>query len=210
MATHDRSPQPLKPKQARSRQRLAAILDAAEAAILRDGMPRLTMSAVAKEAAIPIGSLYQYTPNMQVLLQALAERFLDRWRVELDAALAFARTPQDLSDMIAGMVRSIYAELRDHPERREIWANLNADPALAALDLADSRVNAGRIGDEMAHFGGMAYEASDLLMVTQLTAPATMMASAMEPEEGGRVIESYLRMILHHIGLPAARDSTRA
>jgi AcrR family transcriptional regulator len=62
------------PVQPRARATVEAILSAAAGILERDGPTRLTTNAVAAQAGVSIGSLYQYFPNKQALTAALIER----------------------------------------------------------------------------------------------------------------------------------------
>jgi AcrR family transcriptional regulator len=64
------------PKQARSRQLVAAILAAAGRILARDGARRFTAARVAEEAGVSVGSLYQYFPNKEAILFRLQA---DEW-----------------------------------------------------------------------------------------------------------------------------------
>jgi AcrR family transcriptional regulator len=77
------------PRQERGRQRVAQILDAAEAVFELQGYEAATTNQIAAHAAVPIGSLYQFFPNKEALLHAVAERY----RAEASAVLAAALTP---------------------------------------------------------------------------------------------------------------------
>lgn len=62
------------PVQARAQATVEAILAAAAGILEREGPARLTTNAVAAQAGVSIGSLYQYFPNKQALTAALIER----------------------------------------------------------------------------------------------------------------------------------------
>jgi AcrR family transcriptional regulator len=62
------------PVQPRAQATVEAILSAAAGILERDGPARLTTNAVAAQAGVSIGSLYQYFPNKQALTAALIER----------------------------------------------------------------------------------------------------------------------------------------
>jgi AcrR family transcriptional regulator len=68
------------PRQERSRQRRAAILDAAEGVIEKVGYEAATTEEISRRAGTSIGSLYRYFPNKEALVEALVERYLDRLR----------------------------------------------------------------------------------------------------------------------------------
>jgi len=68
-----------RPSQERSRERVERILDAT-AALLGDDMPadQITTAAIAEEAGVPIGSVYQYFPNKLAVLAELARRVMEQ------------------------------------------------------------------------------------------------------------------------------------
>ena len=73
-----------RPRQRRSQETVDRILDAAARIFGTEGYQRTTTNHIAAEAEISIGSLYQYFPNKDALLVALADRHLD----EASTALA--------------------------------------------------------------------------------------------------------------------------
>ncbi|MHC5257137.1 TetR family transcriptional regulator [Streptomyces sp. UC4497] len=98
-------PTPLrrKPVQRRSAERLTRILDACAELLDETGYDELSTRAVAHRAEVPIGSVYRFFGNKRALVEALAERNLDRyvrrvtarlrdvpagdWRAAMDAVL---------------------------------------------------------------------------------------------------------------------------
>jgi AcrR family transcriptional regulator len=69
------------PKQARSAELVAAILDAAVHVLAREGAQRFTTARVAEKAGVSVGSLYQYFPNKAAILFRLQS---DEWRQTTD------------------------------------------------------------------------------------------------------------------------------
>lgn len=65
------------PKQARSANLVAAVLDAAVQVLATEGAQRFTMARVAERAGVSVGSLYQYFPNKAAILFRLQS---DEWR----------------------------------------------------------------------------------------------------------------------------------
>jgi AcrR family transcriptional regulator len=65
-----------RPRQARSEQLVAAILEAAVRVLEREGAARFTTARVAERAGVSVGSLYQYFPNKQAILFRLQS---DEW-----------------------------------------------------------------------------------------------------------------------------------
>ncbi|MGW7751883.1 TetR family transcriptional regulator [Streptomyces violaceusniger] len=91
-------------RQARGERRMAQILDASAAVFARVGYEKATTIAIAAEAGISPGSLYQFFPNKHAVAQALADRFVTQMGVahrEAFEAIDFATlTLDDLLDRI--------------------------------------------------------------------------------------------------------------
>ena len=66
-----------RPKQARSTELVAAILEAAAQVLAKEGAPRFTTARVAERAGVSVGSIYQYFPNKAAILFRLQS---DEWR----------------------------------------------------------------------------------------------------------------------------------
>lgn len=65
------------PQQARSTELVAAILQAAEQVLAKEGAARFTTARVAEKAGVSVGSVYQYFPNKAAILFRLQA---DEWR----------------------------------------------------------------------------------------------------------------------------------
>ncbi|WP_342361155.1 TetR family transcriptional regulator [Terrarubrum flagellatum] len=65
------------PRQARSNELVAAILEAAVQVLVKEGAQRFTSARVAEKAGVSVGSLYQYFPNKAAILFRLQS---DEWR----------------------------------------------------------------------------------------------------------------------------------
>jgi AcrR family transcriptional regulator len=82
-----------KPKQARGQLRVDEILDAAERLTLTTSWDKLSTNHIAREAGIPIGSLYQFFANKHAIAHALVERY----RASLEEV--FAKLPANIATM---------------------------------------------------------------------------------------------------------------
>lgn len=65
------------PKQGRSNDLVAAVLDAAVQVLMTEGARRFTTARVAERAGVSVGSLYQYFPNKAAILFRLQ---VDEWQ----------------------------------------------------------------------------------------------------------------------------------
>lgn len=98
------------PRQERARQTVERILDTAAEVFSDRGYPATT-NDIADAARISIGSLYQYFPNKDALLVALAERHVEQVSsvVELHAAdldraeLTLEQLVGDMIDLVVGL-----------------------------------------------------------------------------------------------------------
>jgi AcrR family transcriptional regulator len=127
-----------RPKQARSTDLVAAILEAAAQVLAKEGAPRFTTARVAERAGVSVGSIYQYFPNKAAILFRLQS---DEWRRTsglLHAILEDASRPplERLRAVVNAFVRSECDEAamrvalndaaplyRDAPEAREARAS---------------------------------------------------------------------------------------
>jgi len=66
-----------RPRQARSKDTVDTILSATARVLIRHGFDGLTTNAVAEQAGVSIGSLYQYFPNKEALVAALIEHHIE-------------------------------------------------------------------------------------------------------------------------------------
>lgn len=85
-ATSQATPVPTakEPKRKRGIARVAKLLDAGAAVFAEQGYRAATMTEIAARAAAPIGSLYQFFPNKDVLADALVARYAEHVEAALD------------------------------------------------------------------------------------------------------------------------------
>lgn len=87
------------PIQERSAARVDALLDAAAEVVDEIGFDRLTTAMVAERAGASIGTVYRYFPDRIVLLQALRDRAIERYRVAIVDRIA-SSTPANWLDAV--------------------------------------------------------------------------------------------------------------
>lgn len=147
-----------KPQQDRSRKRVEAILEAAERLLVTSNPDDLSMREIARQADVPIASIYQYFPSKAVILRHLVERNQDRVRRvlvgELERALAEREGPHDIAPVVNRLVAAFFAHYEGHPEAIAVWAGAQADDDLRALDVADNRRLADLLAPYVAQLAG--------------------------------------------------------
>jgi AcrR family transcriptional regulator len=130
-----------RPKQARSAQLVATILEAAVQVLAQEGAQRFTTARVAEKAGVSIGSLYQYFPNKAAILFRLQS---DEWRRTaelLRGILEDARTPP-----LERLRTLVHAFIRSECEEAEIRVALNDAAPLYrdAPEAAEARASGDR------------------------------------------------------------------
>lgn len=93
-----------RPQQARSQERVSRILDVAEDLFARQGYAATTTNAIATQAQVPIGSLYQFFPDKTAILQALALRYAEKLHQELAVVDKAELVPLSLSDYVNQLI----------------------------------------------------------------------------------------------------------
>ena len=78
------------PRQVRARATLELIFEATARILHRGGLAALNTNAVAEQAGISIGTLYQYFPHKEAIMVAMARRLLESDRLAVMKALSGA------------------------------------------------------------------------------------------------------------------------
>lgn len=107
------------PIQERSAARIDALLDAAAAVVDEIGFDRLTTAMVAERAGASIGTVYRYFPDRIVLLQALRDRALLRYRRSVVEAID-AQSPEHWWNAVECAIDAFVGMFRTEPGFRII------------------------------------------------------------------------------------------
>lgn len=95
MTSHKSNTGARAPQRQRGVERVASLLDAAAGCFAEQGVDATTMTAVAARAGAAIGSLYQFFPTKQALVQALLEQLSAQLYARLDQLAGKAPTLDD-------------------------------------------------------------------------------------------------------------------
>ncbi|SKB01654.1 transcriptional regulator, TetR family [Agreia bicolorata] len=96
------------PIQARSSDRIAALLDAAAAVVAEVGIERLTTALVADRAEASIGTVYRYFPDRIAVLTALGTRSVERFLRQFEADIV-EKKPESWIDAVVVSIGSSVA-----------------------------------------------------------------------------------------------------
>lgn len=113
-----------RPRQSRGQARVELLLDAAAAVIAEQGLQAATAEAIALRAKTAKGSLYQFFPNRDAVLAALALRYADEMRAIHERAFPMDPHGVPLDRLIDRIVKPL-AEFHDtHPAFRRVFATV--------------------------------------------------------------------------------------
>ncbi|TQJ86380.1 TetR family transcriptional regulator [Streptomyces sp. SLBN-31] len=108
------------PQQARSRARLARVLETAEQILIRDGVEALTTTRVAAAARVSVGSLYQYLPDRDAIIDALAAGYFAKLEAAMDG-LVDAAAAERWEDPVGMLVDAFAGIYRSEHGFRALW-----------------------------------------------------------------------------------------
>lgn len=107
------------PRQQRAQATVEAIFEASARIIEEGGATGLTTNRIAERAGVSIGSLYDYFPNREAILVAMARRMLDEDRQAIGTVLRTAFAAGD-SEPERAVVRALIALHGRRPEVRRV------------------------------------------------------------------------------------------
>ena len=128
------------PQQRRSREMVERILAAGRTVVLRDGYDAASTNRIATEAGISPGSLYQYFPNKDAVLNAIVSRYSDDVAERITAALA-DRFDETGPEMVRATLEALLDALEENAELLRIVADeLPRSENLARAEALEERV----------------------------------------------------------------------
>ena len=113
------------PAQARARETVEAIVEAAAQVFERHGYGAGTTNRIAERAGVSIGSLYEYFPNKDALLVELSKRHLREGRAVL--APVIRRINEDPPPLDQGLLLLMDAMVQSHRDRPRLQRVMYAE-----------------------------------------------------------------------------------
>lgn len=102
------------PQQERGERRVATLLDAAASVIADLGYEAATTSEIATRAGASIGSLYQFFPNKQSIIQALRAQYGREFQ-KLWAELEGAAASLSVEELVGRLIKDTTELIEQHP-----------------------------------------------------------------------------------------------
>jgi AcrR family transcriptional regulator len=126
------------PRQARSKARLALVLEAAERVLVAEGVEALTTTRVAAEAKVSVGSLYQYLPDRGAIIDALASGCFTRLEAVMDD-LVRAAAAERWEDPVGVLIDAFAGIYRTEHGFRALWFGSGLTERARAADREHKR-----------------------------------------------------------------------
>ncbi|KQX67753.1 MULTISPECIES: TetR family transcriptional regulator [unclassified Streptomyces] len=126
------------PRQARSKARLALLLEAAERILVGDGVEALTTTRVAAEAKVSVGSLYQYLPDRDAIIDALATGYFARLEDVMDELVRTAARER-WDDPVGVLIDTFARVYRTEHGFRALWFGSGLTERTRAADREHKR-----------------------------------------------------------------------
>ncbi|MEV3928244.1 TetR/AcrR family transcriptional regulator [Streptomyces sp. NPDC049944] len=102
-------------RQARGEARIAQLLEAAADVFSASGYNAASTNAIAREAGVSPGTLYQFFPNKEAIAIELGERLMKRWRETYGAAFVVSHVELPLDRMLDAVLDPLIAFNCENP-----------------------------------------------------------------------------------------------
>lgn len=129
-----------RPKQARSRALVEAVLESAARVLVKEGLAGFTTNRVAEVAGVSVGSLYQYFPDKTALLAALFDRHRRDIVAILDEALVGGGSLEE--DLLGLIEAAIAAHAHDPSLHHALSTQLAAMAGYIDIDAVRREISA--------------------------------------------------------------------
>jgi AcrR family transcriptional regulator len=139
------------PKQARARERVGRILDAARRELQARSAAEVTIEGIAARARVPVGSVYQYFGSKNALLAAVAEAVMDESDAETARQLAECRS-LPWREAVDRVLEAAFGFFRDSPDYRNLLRTIRFTGEFAEVTAASNE----RVADLMSLHPGFA------------------------------------------------------
>jgi AcrR family transcriptional regulator len=178
------------PRQARSKERVERILDAAAHVFAEAGYEAATTEAIAARAETSIGSVYQFFPNKDALFGAISARYFERVGALFEGLMGRAREVA-WEELLDEAIDGFAAFDRTDLDFRAVWRNWHRSGEFMETGQAMNRAFAKRTEMVLAAHARKKIAPKKLALVATVaveTISAMLFLSAREPKMGKAVV----------------------
>jgi AcrR family transcriptional regulator len=188
------------PKQERSRERIGEILKVAKELIGRKGIDAVTMKEIAAFSGGPIASVSQYFPNKSAIIAMLYEVYVAEVHELIAGHVTKIETAEDALQATDDLFDLYYERMRAEPSTQDLLNAIQADKALADLDIAETRLQAEVFYQATSHFvaENLRESYAQTLFVMFHMAGATLRLALMVPDEASQLVNQFKSIVRTH------------
>jgi AcrR family transcriptional regulator len=188
-----------RPTQARSLAKAEAVLDAASRLAV-GGVEHLSAAAIADEAGIAAGTLYQYFEGVDSVIDGVVRRHLDRFVMVIEQTFADRTFTSPLEASVA--VGEAFVEYyRAEPGFRAIWFGPSFTSRHRALDLENNRRLAATMYQQLIRQDLIPEsELAEAIVISNWEIADTLTGLAFRTDpDGDELVLGYLRYVMSRI-----------
>lgn len=176
----------------------------------RHGWAGVTTNAIAKEADTGVGTVYDYFPNKEAILQALLERYQRRLETVVLAAVreSASTSRRDVGALVAAGVRAFAYFYRDEPGYGALWLGSQlAEPLLSTGEAWGSQFSQ-LLSPLLCEFTGLAAQEGELVVLAMVHATSAVITAGLKRPEPQRSLLIEEAVLLAQVYVKArARDA---
>ncbi|NTV63187.1 MAG: TetR/AcrR family transcriptional regulator [Oscillochloris sp.] len=199
------------PVQERAKQQVNRILDAAAELIAEVGVDNATTNAIAARVRISVGTLYQYFPNKEALVRALAVRYLEALDAVLPVPLDADPARWSLPEEVGRAIQVLERFIKEHPGFPHVYraARGASDPESTQL-LDHGKAHFEAIFAHRAPWVRPEERRAHATVVVEAAHSLLVVASMLESADHQQLIRELMIMLVRYLdpvygdGMPAA------
>jgi AcrR family transcriptional regulator len=193
------------PKQARSQQRVDHLLNVAALVFEEVGYAAATTNAIAARAGVPIGSLYQFFPNKEAVMDALVERYLD----ELQQVVFVLEKNLPITILLDRIIDQLARFHESHAGFRVLFLEVNVEHRIQSVLVQLIETIIGQYFPALD--ADLRWQTAIVWLgiyrgIMQLTEPPHNVLESMARSATKLTLSSYLRAVLVRTGVPLPED----
>jgi AcrR family transcriptional regulator len=183
------------PRQERSQARFERVLEASLRLFAARGYESVSMREIAREADMPIATVYQYFPMKLAIVREMWSRYTSSITATLAEGIHGAlKEGSDRSNQLIGIIIDRMAQLQaSNPAFIEIWSCVAASMELRALNVEDTLHNARLISNFLQKMHPKSTSSSlyeRALIAIEMASSTTRLALCLPEPHRARILQS--------------------
>jgi len=130
---------PRKPERANGKERYALLCETAAAIVMEEGAASLTIQKIAKQAAVPMASVYHFFPSPTAALVAVAQTYLDEFTAAVERSTAFA-ADRPWQDTVADLMSQVVSYYNQQPSAARLLLGSDTNWQIRQADFSNAEI----------------------------------------------------------------------